>query len=139
MESFSFAGISQAAFLRSPNSACHGEIFCGAINAISAQAAGVNIEVVALDEGTISKLALRLAEALQRSAAASPLVVDLAGAMRLMGITSQRAFHHECRDIGLVSYRRGRYRVRDIENALAKASRRAHDVLEREKARTSTP
>jgi hypothetical protein len=59
--------------------------------------------------------------------AALPLVVNLTGAKALLNCKTTRSFHRECRDIGLVAYRRGKYRVRDIENALAKAARRAQE------------
>lgn len=62
------------------------------------------------------------------------LSVNVTEAMTLLACATRRTFFDEARDLGLVSYRRGKYRVRDIENALAKAARRAQERAE-QKAR----
>jgi hypothetical protein len=64
---------------------------------------------------------------LDSSSSIGKLAVGVDEAMKLLSCPSRWAFHAECRDLGLVAYRRGKYRVRDIENALAKAARRAQE------------
>jgi hypothetical protein len=66
-----------------------------------------------------------------RASAASliqPLAVKRRDAMRMLGTETLSAFHRECNFLGLVAYRTGRYRIRDIENALARAARRAQEA-----------
>lgn len=61
----------------------------------------------------------------------APLVVDTAGAMALLACKSTGAFYRERQELKLCAYRPGKYRVRDIENALALAARRAQERAEK--------
>jgi hypothetical protein len=53
------------------------------------------------------------------------LVVPMRGAMKLLDCQSKSAFHREAAHIGLAPYRRGKYRIADIETALCKTALRA--------------
>lgn len=89
----------------------------------------MDYETVSLGPITIERIVSRTA-ALIRESAIQPLVVDTDGAMSLLGCPSKRSFHNEAKDLKLVSYRRVKYRVRDFENALAKAASRAQEKTE---------
>jgi len=61
---------------------------------------------------------------------------EIAGVMRMLGCRSRSAAYRELDNLGVAAYIRGKYRIRDIENAVARrsyaaqAKRRAQRLLE---------
>lgn len=100
--------------------------FPRAFNSIRRQCRGVDSAPVNLSATSIEAVAVRTAD-LIRSNPPRPLVVDTAGAMSLLACDSTSAFHRERAALKLRPYRPGKYRVADIEHALARASQRAQE------------
>lgn len=77
--------------------------------------------------GTVMSLEEKIDEVitLLKQPAPAPLSTDAKGASALLRCKSRSAFRREAIAIGLKPYVRGKYYIRDIENAVARAAIRA--------------
>lgn len=79
-----------------------------------------------ISEKVISKLLIALREEGAPPSSLKQISVSKEQAMAMLGCNSKNAFYREARTIGLRPYVYKKYYVRDIENAVAKASKRAN-------------
>lgn len=73
------------------------------------------------------RIAQRVVELLrqEKPAPLQELSVTTANACKMLGCPSHRTFHNEAIALGLRPYRRGKYLIRDVQNAVVKKSLKA--------------
>jgi len=77
---------------------------------------------VPMTEQDVSRVAHKILSILPDMERLPQLSTDLAGVMRLLGCKSRSAAYRELAALGVAPYVTGKYRIRDIENAVARRS-----------------